>query len=147
MKFNQDKFNKWEDETHIPQDIMTMVNFIAEKIGHDGGIEEETIVIRNRGGHVIGYAKGFSITHCTSSNADGPTPDLSGAFKKWLVGLNFKLENSFGDNGMDSATNWHDTFWTNQFIYTPSQTSDEPFIIWDERDYEDAEYATEDDWL
>ena len=36
MKFRQDKFEKWENETHIPEQIMDMVNFIAEKIGHGG---------------------------------------------------------------------------------------------------------------
>lgn len=137
MKFNDEKFRQWENETHIPDDIMTMVNYIAEKIGHDGEIAEETIAIHNRVGLVVGYAKGFSVTHCTSSYADGPTPDLSGAFSKWLKGLDFKLENSFGDNGMDSATNWHDTFWTNQFIYTPSETSEDKFIIWEDDDYEE----------
>lgn len=137
MKFNDEKFRQWENETHIPDDIMTMVNYIAEKIGLDGEIAEETIAIHNRVGLVVGYAKGFSVTHCTSSYADGPTPDLSGAFSKWLKGLDFKLENSFGDNGMDSATNWHDTFWTNQFIYTPSETSEEKFIIWEDDDYEE----------
>lgn len=137
MKFNHKKFRQWENETHIPDDIMTMVNYIAEKIGHDGEIAEENITIHNRVGLVVGYAKGFSVTHCTSSYADGPTPDLSGAFSKWLKGLDFKLENSFGDNGMDSATNWHDTFWTNQFIYNPSETSDEDFIIWEDGDYEE----------
>ncbi len=137
MKFNQKKFNEWENETHIPQDIMEMLNYIAEKIGHEGGIEEETITIRNRGGYIIGYAKGFSIVHCTSSYADGPTPDLSGAFSKWIKGLDFELENSFGDNGRDCSTNWHDTFWTNQFIYKPTEISDEGFIEYDEEDYDD----------
>ncbi|MBD5357366.1 MAG: hypothetical protein HDR88_10235 [Bacteroides sp.] len=137
MKFNKEKFRVWENETHIPDDIMTMVNHIAEKIGHCGEVSEETITIYNRGGYAIGYAKGFSITHCTSSYADGPTPDLSRAFSKWLKGLDFKLENSFGDNGMDCATNWHDTFWTNQFIYKPSEIDEEAFIIWEDGDYEE----------
>ncbi len=137
MKFDNDKFEKWVNETHIPADIMTMVNYIAEKIGHEGGIDEETISIYNRGGLVIGYAKGFTITHCTSSYADGPTPVLSGAFSKWLKGLNIKLEISFGDNGLDCATNWHDTYWNDQFIYTPSETSDERFISWEESEYEE----------
>ncbi len=101
MKFLHKKFNKWKQETHIPVDVMNMVNFIAEKIGHGGGIEEKTIYIRNRGGYIIGYGKGFSITHCTSSYEDGPGVDYSGAFVKWLKGLGFKIENSYGDNGMD----------------------------------------------
>lgn len=33
MKFNNEKFYKWENDTHIPEKIMDMVNFIAEKTG------------------------------------------------------------------------------------------------------------------
>lgn len=135
MKFRQDKFEKWENETHIPEKILDMVNFIADKIGHGGCIEEETIQIRNRGGYVIGYAKGFSITHCTSSYSDGPSQDYSKEFNKWLQGLDFKIENSYGDNGLDSATNWHDTFWTNEFIFKSSEVSEERFVEWEEKDY------------
>lgn len=69
MKFRQDKFEKWENETNIPKSIMEMVNFIAEKIGHGGGIEEQTISVVNPWGIVVGYAKGFTISHCTSSYA------------------------------------------------------------------------------
>ncbi len=137
MKFLQEQFNKWEEDTHIPVEVMNMVNFIAEKIGHGGGIEEETIYIRNRGDYVIGYAKGFSITHCTSSYEDGPEVDYSGVFAKWLKGLGFKIENSYGDNGMDSAINWHDTFWTDEFICTSSEGSEERFIEWEEKEYVD----------
>ena len=76
---------------------MNMVNFIAEKIGHGGDIEQKTITIRNRGGHVIGYAKGFFVVHCTFSYADGPGTDYSKAFSKWLKGLDFEIENSYGE--------------------------------------------------
>lgn len=136
MKFRSDKFEKWENETHIPSKVMDMVNFIAQKIGCEP-IEEETIKIYNRGGYVVGYAKGFSITHCTSSYADGPSPDYSGEFKKFLKGLDFSIENSYGDNGLDYSTNWHDTFWTNEFIYNPSEVTKERFIEWEEKDYVD----------
>lgn len=135
MKFRHDKFREWENGNHIPEEIMNMVNFIAEKIGHGGGIDEETINLYNRGGYVYGYAKGFSITHCTSSYADGPSVDYSGAFAKWLKGLGFRIENSYGDNGMDSATNWHDTYWTHEFIYEPSEVMEDAFIQWEEKDY------------
>lgn len=135
MKFRQDKFNEWEDNTHIPEKVMDMVNFIAEKIGYGGGIEEETIKIYNRGGYVIGYAKGFSITHCTFSYADGPSADYSDEFTKWLKGLDFSIENSYGDNGMDYSTNCHDTYWANEFIYKPTKVDEEMFIEWEEKDY------------
>ena len=130
MIFKQDKFNNWEDNTHIPEKVMDMVNFIADKIGHDGVIKEETIIIYNRGGHMIGYAKGFRISYCTFSYADGPSPDYSKEFAKWLKCLDIEIENSFGDNGMDYSTNWHDTYWTNEFIYKPSEVSEDCFIEW-----------------
>jgi hypothetical protein len=38
MKYLHSKFEKWENEIHIPAKVMDMVNFIAEKIGHEGGI-------------------------------------------------------------------------------------------------------------
>lgn len=135
MKFRHDKFREWEDSSHIPAKVMDMVNFIAEKIGHGGWIEEETIKIYNRGGYVIGYAKGFRIVHCTFSNADGPSADYSKEFSKWLKGLDFEIENSYGDNGMDCSTNWHDTYWTHEFIYKPSVVEEEEFIQWEEKDY------------
>lgn len=134
MKFIHIKFRKWEENTHIPEEIMDVVNFIAEKIGHGGGIEEQTVTLYNRGGYP--YAKGFRIIHCTSSYADGPSADYSGAFAKWLKGLGFRIENSYGDNGMDPATNWRDTYWTNEFIYEPSEVSEEDFVMWEEKDYE-----------
>ena len=137
MKFNYEKFYKWENDTHIPESILNMINFIAEKIGYDGVIEEETISVVNMFGVTIGYAKGFTISHCTSSYADGPSADYSGAFKKWILGLGFSLNNSYGDNGMDSATNWHDTFWHNDFIYTPTRISEDKFIEFEDRDLYD----------
>lgn len=137
MKFRHDKFREWENGTHIPAEVMNMVNFIADKIGYGDGIEEETITMYNRGGYAIGYAKGFRISHCTSSYADGPSVDYSKAFVKWLKGLGFRVENSYGDNGMDCATNWHDTYWTNEFVYAPSEVEEEMFIEFEEADYID----------
>lgn len=136
MRFNHEKFNKWEEETHIPKPIFDMCNFIADKIGC-GPIFEETIKIYNRGGYVVGYGKGFSLTHCTSSLLDGPSVDYSDTIKKWLKGLDFSIENSYGDNGMDSSTNYHDTYWTHEFIYNPSIVYDDEFTIWEESDYND----------
>lgn len=136
MKFDYEKFDKWEEETHIPQDIFNMVNFIAEKVGC-GEVVEETIRIYNRGGQVVGYGKGFSLVHCTSSYAEGPGIDYSDAMMKFLKGLGFSIENSYGDNGMDSSSNWQDTYWTHEFIYNPSIEYDEAFIIWEDSDYED----------
>lgn len=136
MHLDLKAFGEWEQNTHIPVKVMEMVNFIAEKVGC-GTIEEETITLRNRGGYTYGYAKGFSLTHCTSSYADGPSPDYSEEMAKWLKGLDFSIENSYGDNGMDSATNWHDTFWTHEFVYRPSIVYEERFMEYDEEDYDE----------
>lgn len=96
-------------------------------------------------GVTIGYAKGFTISHCTSSYADGPSADYSGEFKKWILGLEFSLNNSYGDNGMDSSTNWHDTFWHNDFIYTPTRISENEFIEFEDRDlYDELEEGDHD---
>lgn len=132
MKFNHYKFDKWIEETHIPEAVMNMVKFIAEKIGYGDYLEEETIQIYNRVGQVIGWAKGFSISHCTSSYEDGPGTDYSDAFRKWLCGLGFSIENSYGDNGLDSSTNWHDTYWHYDFIFNATQVWEEAFIEWSE---------------
>lgn len=131
-EFDYDRFYRWEDETHIPEKIMTMINAIAEKVGC-GELYEETIRIYNRGGYVCGYGKGFSLVHCTSSYETGPTTDYSAEMEMWLKGLGFSLENSFGDNGMDSATNYHDTYWTHQFIYDKTITWDD-FYNYDDDD-------------
>lgn len=131
-QFNQERFNKWEEETHIPEKIMDMVNWIAEKIGYP--VYEETITMRNRGGYVYGYAKGFTVSHCTSSYETGPTTDYAPEFLKWLKGLGFEMGDSYGDNGFDSATNWHDTYWHKEIIYSPSKVYYEEF-----EDYSDGE--------
>lgn len=134
-KFNQERFSKWEEETHIPQEVMNMLSFICEKIGIED-VEEETITIRNRGGWTIGYAKGFTMSYCTSSLEDGPSVDYSSVLLKFIKGLGFQIENSYGDNGLDSATNWHDTYWNYDFIYKPSEVYSETFEDWDdEEDY------------
>lgn len=123
MKFQQVRFEKWEKENSIPSNVMDMVNWIAEKIGYP--IVEETISLKNRFGDTIGYARGFIISHCTSSYEDGPSVDYMPEFVKWLGGLGFEQGDSYGDNGMDSATNWHDTYWHKELIYSPSKTYDD----------------------
>ena len=132
-KFDFVRFGEWEENTHIPTAVMDMVRFIAEKIGCDIS-DETTITLRNRGGYSYAYGKGFTFTYCTSSYADGPGVDYSSTLKKWLKGLDFKIENSYGDNGMDSATNYMDTFWTYEFLYTPSVKYEEDFLEYNEYD-------------
>lgn len=82
--------------------------------------EEEEIILRNRGGWAYANGKGISYSYCTSSMLDGPSYDYSDEFSFMLKALGFRLENSFGDNGLDSATNWQDTYWTYEWIYKPS---------------------------
>lgn len=35
---------------------------------------------------------------------------------------------------MDSATNWHDTYWSVEIAYTPSMVYDEKFYDWSDED-------------
>lgn len=142
-KFNVDAYNKWDNETHIPEEVKKIVNAVMTELGfglafykdEDNSLMEETITIYNRGGYACGYGKGFSLSYCTSSYANGPDADPKYVID-FIKGLGFKIENSRGDNGMDSATNWHDTYWTYEFIYGPSITW-EDFYEYDESDYED----------
>lgn len=143
MIFNRKRFEQWEHENVIPKKVMDMVNWIAEKIGYP--VCEETLNLKNRVGETIGFARGFVVSHCTSSYEDGPGVDYTPEFIKWLKGLGFELGDSYGDNGMDSATNWHDTYWHKEIIYTPSKVyddfrefeSEEEEEDYYERDYEE----------
>lgn len=126
IAFDGNAFKEWKDETHIPSDIWAIAKAVAREIGI-GEIEETTIELRNRGGYVYAYTKGIVLTHCTSSYAEGPSPDYSQTFLKWLNGLGFYSANSYGDNGMDSATNCRDTFWTDELGYRPIVVDMESF--------------------
>ena len=88
MKFDYEAFDKWENENHIPEQVKRIVNAVLKSEGYEepfGEIDtdccdttnEETISIRNRGGHVIGYGKGFSMSYCTSSLECGSLLTLS----------------------------------------------------------------------
>lgn len=134
-KWNAERFKKWENETHIPEDVQTMVDIVCEKLGID--VEETTIEHRSVYGVLCGFSKGYVISHCTSSYADGPSEDMAPVFIKWLGGLGFYVENSYGDNGLDSDTNWHDTYWHKEISYGGSLVYDEEFWDWE---------GTEDDW-
>lgn len=119
--WNDNRFLLWDEETHIPEDVMKMVDIVCEQLGIE---VEETIVRReNRGGYTYAYAKGFILSHCTSSMEDGPSADMTPVFMKWLGGLGFAICRSYGDNGLDSATNWHDTYWTTEIAYKPTEIS------------------------
>ena len=62
---------------------------------------------------------------------------MTPVFMRWPKGLGFRIENSYGDNGLDSATNWHDTWWHNEISYEPTLVDSNAFYDW---------YDTEDDW-
>ena len=134
-KWNAERFKKWENETHIPEDVQKMVDIVCEKLGID--VEETTIEHRSVYGVLYGFSKGYVISHCTSSLADGPSEDMAPVFMRWLGGLGFHVENSYGDNGLDSDTNWHDTYWHKEISYGGSLVYDEEFWDWE---------GTEDDW-
>lgn len=124
-KWNHKRYDEWQENTHIPEDVMIMVNAVCEKIGIY--VEEEVVLYRNRWAEPYASAKGFRISHCTSSYETGPTVDMAPVFMKWLGGLGFEVCASYGDNGMDSATNWHDTYWTTDIAYKPTMIYDECF--------------------
>lgn len=142
-RFNSEAFTKWENETHIPQEVKRIVNVVMAEFNltpafgtdENGNFTEETITIYNRGGYACGYGKGFTLSYCTSSYENGPDADPKYVID-FIKGLGFEIENSRGDNGMDSTTNWHDTFWTYDFLYEPSTTWDD-FNEYDDSDYED----------
>ena len=127
-KWNLERFEKWENETHIPEDVMKMVEIVSKQIGVC--VEETTIEHRNRGGYIYGFSKGFVLSHCTSSLEDGPSEDMTPVFMRWLGGLGFEVANSYGDNGLDSATNWHDTWWHNEIYYCNTFVEEGDFWDW-----------------
>ena len=147
MKFDYEAFDKWESENHIPEQVKRIVNAVLKSEGYEEPFppidkdcgqttNEETITIRNRGGYIFARGKGFSMSYCTSSYTDSPEPNFK-YLLKFIEGLGFTIENSYGDNGMDSSSNWHDTFWFYDFMYKPSEVYEEKFIIWEDSDYED----------
>lgn len=142
-RWNQKRYDEWIENTHIPEDVMTMVNAVCEKIGIC--VNEEVVLYRDRWNEPYASAKGFHISHCTSSYETGPTTDMAPVFIKWLGGLGFEVCASYGDNGMDSATNWHDTYWTKDIAYKPTIAYDEKFYDWDDDDDEDDDYGYDDD--
>lgn len=138
MRFDYEKFYEWEESTTIPEGVMKVVKAVSNELGFSlDETDVETITYHNRGGQPYAYAKGFTLTHCTSSLETGPTEDYSDVFLKWLGGLGFGIANSYGDNGMDSASNWHDTFWSVEIAYEPSMVYDEEFYEYDDEDYVD----------
>jgi hypothetical protein len=147
MKFDYEKFDKWESENHIPEQVKRIVNAVLVSEGYEEPFppidkecvqttNEETITIRNRGGYICARGKGISLSYCTSSYADGSESDCKYLIN-FIKGLGFTIENSYGDNGMDSSSNWHDTYWTYDFLYEPSTVYEEEFEIWEDSDYED----------
>lgn len=99
------------------------VGYALENIEKVFGITfdvDECIVLRNRGGWAYAKGKGLRYSYCTSSMIDGPSYDYSEEFGIMLTALGFELSNSYGDNGLDSASNWHYTYWSYEYIYKPS---------------------------
>lgn len=140
-KWNEERFEKWENETHIPEDVMKMVEMVTDQLGVY--VEETVVRYRNRFDEVYAYAKGFQISHCTSSYETGPTEDMTPVFMRWLGGLGFEVCDSYGDNGLDSATNWHDTYWTKEIAYVPSQVDSYEFY---DQPNEDVDIDEDDRW-
>lgn len=136
-RWNDARFNAWVEGTHIPEDVMKMVELIAEQIGIS--VYETTVDYKNVWGENIGVAKGFQLSYCTSSYADGPSEDMTPVFMKWIKGLGFEVCGSYGDNGLDSATNWHDTFWYTEIAYSDTIVMLGDFYDYYDR-YDDEDY-------
>lgn len=136
-RWNDARFNAWVEGTHIPEDVMKMVEMIAEKIGIS--VYETTVDYRNVWDDTIGVAKGFTLSHCTSSYEGGPTEDMTPVFMKWVKGLGFEVCGSFGDNGLDSSTNGYDTYWYNEIAYTETLRMLDDFYDYYDR-YDDEDY-------
>lgn len=137
MTFDYERFDKWVDDEQIPQTVKRIVDSVMCELGfvepfYNGN--EEVIELSNRGGWTYAYGKGFCLSYRTSSMLDGPDADPKYIIK-FIKGLGFCIENSYGDNGLDAATNWHDTYWHYDFLYKPSVVMREEF-----EDYSDEEY-------
>jgi hypothetical protein len=144
-QFDYEKFEKWENETHIPEDVMAMVDIVCKELGIP--VVEETLKYKNRGGYTYAYCKGFILSQCTSSLANGPDMDMTTIFMKWLGGLGFEVSDSYGDNGLDSATNWHDTYWYKEISYKPTMKyADDFYVHSDDEDEDYDEYEDERDY-
>lgn len=117
--FNQEKFMKWEEETCIPEKTKKMIMAVANSLGIY--LEEVTITLQNRGGFPYAFGKGLRYTFCTSSMENGPEEDWHEELERLLRNFGFRVADSYGDNGLDSSTNWHDTFWNYEYIYCASE--------------------------
>lgn len=104
----------------FPAKVANALENIEKVFGVDFEVREELPRL-NRGGYAYSKGNGLSYGYCTSSYLDGPGYDYSKEFDIMLEGLGFEKINSYGDNGMDSATNWQDTFWDYDYIYKPSE--------------------------
>lgn len=77
----------------------------------------DIIYLRNRGGYVYATGYGFTYSYRTFSLEEGSEIDLSDELKFYLKAIGFKIENSYGDNGMDPyGSCFRDTYWNYDFI-------------------------------
>jgi hypothetical protein len=142
-RFDNEKFQKWQEETHIPDDIMGMVKHVCEKIGIMMPMEEETITYKNRGGYAYAFGKGFTLEYRTSSYEDGPGIDYSKTLLKFIKGLGFEIVDSYGNNGMDER--YYESYWYYDFVYRPSVEMIESFMIWGDEDYDEVDQYYDDE--
>lgn len=113
------KAQKEVEEYKMPSKYIALLQRISDVFG----VYIETphpIMIVNRGGYGIGYGLGFTLQHRTSSIADGPDYDYKNEIMSILKSCGFAVERSYGDNGLDYSTNWHDTYWNYDIVYQPS---------------------------
>ena len=121
-KWKSNKISQVEESYsnfEIPQKILNLIDK-CEKIFSCEITVKDRVYLYDGGGNKIAIGAGISLTHTTSSISDGPSHDYSEEIFSFLKHARFEKSNSFGDNGMDSSTNYEDTYWIDEFIYTPT---------------------------
>lgn len=122
--------NDWKNETRrkteekytnfeLPEKTLNLIKQCEKVFSCEINILDQ-VYLYDRGGHPYAVGAGVSVNHTTSSYANGPSHDYSQEVFSFLKHNGFQEANSTGDNGMDSSTNFRDTSWTDEFIYTPT---------------------------
>lgn len=109
---------EYNPESKVPQKVVTLLDRMEKLFGVCFDYHP-AFKLYNRGGWPYAEVEAFSYSVCTSSCAEGPDIDWSDEIKQILLNLGFFCHGA-GDNGMDSATNWQDTYWTYYFCYKPT---------------------------
>jgi hypothetical protein len=121
-KWKETEINKKEEyhsnTEELPSKTLNLIKKCEEIFNCKIEIKDK-VYLYDGSGSQIAVGPGVSVTHRTGSMSSGPSDDYSEEIFKFLKHNGFIKSNSYGDNGMDSATNHRDTYWTKEFIYKP----------------------------